>query len=110
MLILTRKVGESIMIGDSVEVKVLGLRAGQIKIGIEAPQGPQGPPRRDLRAHPGRAGQRTPGGQRIAADPPRMTHCGPPQRGRAITGADRPGLTCSRTPRAGLPVPPTPVA
>ena len=38
MLILTRKVGESIMIGDSVEVKVLGVRAGQIKIGIEAPK------------------------------------------------------------------------
>lgn len=37
MLILTRKVGESIMIGESVEVKVLGLRAGQIKIGIQAP-------------------------------------------------------------------------
>jgi carbon storage regulator len=35
---LTRKVGESIMIGDSVEVKVLGLRAGQVKIGIEAPK------------------------------------------------------------------------
>lgn len=43
MLILTRKVGESIMIGESVEVKVLGLRAGQIKIGIEAP--------RDLEVH-----------------------------------------------------------
>lgn len=43
MLILTRKVGESIMIGDSVEVKVLGLRAGQIKIGIEAPK--------DLKVH-----------------------------------------------------------
>lgn len=38
MLILTRKVGESIMIGKSVEVKVLGLRAGQVKIGIEAPK------------------------------------------------------------------------
>ena len=38
MLILTRKVGESIMIGDSVEVKVLGLRAGQIKLGIDAPK------------------------------------------------------------------------
>jgi len=43
VLILTRKVGESIMIGDSVEVKVLGLRAGQIKIGIEAPK--------DLKVH-----------------------------------------------------------
>jgi carbon storage regulator len=43
VLILTRKVGESIMIGDSVEVKVLGLRAGQVKIGIEAPK--------DLKVH-----------------------------------------------------------
>ena len=43
MLILTRKVGESIMIGDSVEVKILGLRAGQVKIGIEAPK--------DLKVH-----------------------------------------------------------
>lgn len=43
MLILTRKVGESIMIGESVEVKVLGLRAGQIKLGIEAPK--------DLKVH-----------------------------------------------------------
>jgi len=43
VLILTRKVGESIMIGESVEVKVLGLRAGQIKIGIEAPK--------DLKVH-----------------------------------------------------------
>ncbi|GMQ74787.1 MAG: carbon storage regulator CsrA [Gammaproteobacteria bacterium] len=43
MLILTRKVGESIMIGESVEVKVLGVRAGQIKIGIEAPK--------DLKVH-----------------------------------------------------------
>jgi len=43
VLILTRKVGESIMIGESVEVKILGLRAGQIKIGIDAP--------RDLEVH-----------------------------------------------------------
>ncbi len=37
-MILSRKVGQSVMIGDSVEVKILGLRAGQIKIGIEAPK------------------------------------------------------------------------
>jgi carbon storage regulator len=43
VLILTRKVGESIMIGETVEVKVLGLRAGQVKIGIEAPK--------DLKVH-----------------------------------------------------------
>ena len=38
MLILTRKVGEIIMIGDDVVVKVLGVRSGQVKIGIEAPR------------------------------------------------------------------------
>jgi carbon storage regulator len=38
MLILTRKVGEVIMIGDDVVVKVLGVRSGQVKIGIEAPR------------------------------------------------------------------------
>jgi carbon storage regulator len=38
MLILTRKVGEQIMIGDSIMVKVLGVRSGQVKIGVEAPK------------------------------------------------------------------------
>jgi carbon storage regulator len=38
MLILTRKVGEAIMIGEDVVVKVLGVRSGQVKIGIEAPR------------------------------------------------------------------------
>ena len=38
MLILTRKVGEAIMIGDDIVVKVLGVRSGQVKIGIEAPR------------------------------------------------------------------------
>lgn len=38
MLILTRKIGELIMIGDSIMVKVLGVRSGQVKIGIEAPK------------------------------------------------------------------------
>lgn len=37
MLILTRKAGEVIVIGDSVRVKVLGVRGGQVKIGIDAP-------------------------------------------------------------------------
>ena len=37
MLILTRRAGEMIMIGDAVMVKVLGIRGGQVKIGIEAP-------------------------------------------------------------------------
>ncbi len=38
MLILTRKVGEAIMIGEDTVVKVLGVRSGQVKIGIEAPR------------------------------------------------------------------------
>ena len=37
MLILTRKTGESIMIGDTVEVQVLELKGDQVKIGISAP-------------------------------------------------------------------------
>lgn len=38
MLILTRKVGEMIMIGDDIVVKVLGVRSGQVKIGVQAPR------------------------------------------------------------------------
>ncbi len=38
MLILTRRVGESIMVGDEVKVTVLGFKGNQIRIGIDAPQ------------------------------------------------------------------------
>ncbi len=38
MLILARRIGESIVIGDSVIVKVLGVRSGIVKLGIEAPK------------------------------------------------------------------------
>ncbi len=37
MLILTRKVGESITIGDDIRVTVIGLKGQQVKLGIEAP-------------------------------------------------------------------------
>lgn len=37
MLVLTRKLGENIRIGDSVKIKVLEVRSGQVKLGIEAP-------------------------------------------------------------------------
>ncbi|MDR1315386.1 MAG: carbon storage regulator CsrA [Spirochaetales bacterium] len=37
MLILTRKSGESIMIGDTIEVQVVDLKGDQVKIGIKAP-------------------------------------------------------------------------
>ncbi|MDZ7271393.1 MAG: carbon storage regulator CsrA [candidate division KSB1 bacterium] len=39
MLILTRRVGESITIGDEIRVKLLGISGRQVKIGIEAPRG-----------------------------------------------------------------------
>ena len=38
MLILTRRVGETIMIGNDVTVKVLGVKGNQVRIGINAPK------------------------------------------------------------------------
>jgi carbon storage regulator len=37
MLILTRKLGENIRIGDKIKVTVLDIKGGQVKLGIEAP-------------------------------------------------------------------------
>lgn len=38
MLILTRRVGETLMIGNDVQVTVLGNKGNQIRIGIDAPK------------------------------------------------------------------------
>ena len=38
MLILTRRVGESLMIGDNVTVTVLGVKGNQVRIGVNAPK------------------------------------------------------------------------
>jgi carbon storage regulator len=38
MLILTRRVGETIVIGPDVSVTVLGVKGGQIRIGVNAPK------------------------------------------------------------------------
>ena len=38
MLILTRRVGESLMIGDAVTVTVLGVKGSQVRIGVNAPK------------------------------------------------------------------------
>lgn len=37
-LILTRRIGEKIMIGDDIEIVVLSQKGGQVRIGIYAPQ------------------------------------------------------------------------
>jgi carbon storage regulator len=37
MLILTRKAGESIQIGDDIEVKLISVKGNQARIGVEAP-------------------------------------------------------------------------
>jgi carbon storage regulator len=37
MLILTRRVGEVLMIGDDVQVTVLGVKGNQVRIGVAAP-------------------------------------------------------------------------
>ncbi|CAN5671291.1 carbon storage regulator CsrA [soil metagenome] len=38
MLILTRRVGESLMIADNVTVTVLGVKGNQVRIGVNAPK------------------------------------------------------------------------
>jgi carbon storage regulator len=38
MLILTRKVGETIMIGGDVSVTVLGVNGNQVRVGVDAPK------------------------------------------------------------------------
>jgi len=38
MLILTRRVGESVMIGDDVTITVLGVKGNQVRVGINAPK------------------------------------------------------------------------
>jgi carbon storage regulator len=39
MLILTRKLGERITIGDDISITLLEIKGSQVKLGIEAPQG-----------------------------------------------------------------------
>jgi len=38
MLILTRRVGESLMVGDEITVTVLGVKGNQVRIGVNAPR------------------------------------------------------------------------
>jgi len=38
MLVLTRRVGEEIVIGDTVRVTIVSMQSGRVKVGITAPQ------------------------------------------------------------------------
>lgn len=38
MLILTRRVGETLMIGDDISITVLGVKGGQVRVGVNAPR------------------------------------------------------------------------
>ena len=38
MLILTRRISESIIIGDDVKITILGIKGNQVRVGIDAPK------------------------------------------------------------------------
>ena len=38
MLILTRRVGEAVQIGDNITIRVLGMKGGQVRLGFDVPK------------------------------------------------------------------------
>lgn len=72
MLILTRQIGEEIVIGEAIRVEVLGIKQGQVRLGIKAPRQCK-VLRAELIDHPrsGQNGSRSPAGtDRSAGDTP----------------------------------------
>lgn len=69
MLILTRRVGESLVIGENITVTVLGTKGNQVRIGIDAPK--------DVTVNREEIQQRILDGQKKARRPPaRRAHLG----------------------------------
>ncbi len=58
MLILTRRVGESLIIGDDIVINILGVKGNQIRIGVNAPEGNFRSSRRDLQSNSSRKSRR----------------------------------------------------
>ena len=50
MLILTRRIGETLMVGDTIEVRVLAVKANQVRIGIVPAEAVQARPHRAVGA------------------------------------------------------------
>lgn len=69
MLILTRRCGETIMIGNDIAVTVLGIRASEVRLGVTAPK--------EIAVHREEVAERI--AQQMAAAQPRCAYCGTPR-------------------------------
>ena len=87
MLVLSRKLGEKIMIGDRIVVTVVKLGHGQVRLGFVAPRGRRGLPRGDHSSpHPPAATDRLSGYAKDRALVPEGTEaCHRFERGTALT-------------------------
>lgn len=108
MLILTRRVGETLMVGDDVTVTVLGVKGNQVRIGINAPKDTavhreevynkiKQEPENDGHKKPGLKLNSEQGEDHGPSDAP--PHASP-ERARSASGYDRPTLG-RPTPRPG---------